>query len=486
MLLLSIILLTVAYLLELSSYSKLYNSLVLRLTIATASMLIVIVFSLLLVIYLQNLLSMIVLFFSIYRIINILRLFYKQHDFLAIASRCKRASFKLWMYQLGAVAIIGGFNNLITNLSFKLYIVAIILLMASLIIVLSILKHQQNIKKITSDPILPLVDCPTLTVAIPARNETDALNNCLMSLLACDYPKLEILVLDDRSTNAKTGDIIKSFAQSGVIFLAGRKVSKGWLPKNWAYQQLIEAANGELILFCGADTLFDRQSIKLLVSAMINRNKQMVSIIPNNHMPKSYINRLYQPIRYAWEVSFPRRLIHRPPVLSTCWLTRASFIHQYGGFNAIKKNVVCETYFAKAATKNDSYSFFQFNGVVSDKPVADLLETALRLRYPQLKKALDKLALLSLVELCLIIGPIYLFIDSIFRFDIGILIISSLAIILFTTAVAQVIALTYRRKVYDALYYWPLFILLDFIIIHWSMFKYDFSYVLWKGRRIDS
>src|SRR5512133_285544 len=37
---------------------------------------------------------------------------------------------------------------------------------------------------------------PTLTVAIPARNETEDLRFCLESLVASDYPKMEIIVLD--------------------------------------------------------------------------------------------------------------------------------------------------------------------------------------------------------------------------------------------------------------------------------------------------
>ena len=42
-------------------------------------------------------------------------------------------------------------------------------------------------------------DLPSISVLIPARNETEELHACLDALVASDYPKLEILVLDDCS-----------------------------------------------------------------------------------------------------------------------------------------------------------------------------------------------------------------------------------------------------------------------------------------------
>src|SRR4029077_9013676 len=58
-------------------------------------------------------------------------------------------------------------------------------------------------------------DLPTVTVAIPARNEDAQLDQCLQSLLAGDYPKLEIIVLDDCSQD-RTSEIIRRFAHDGV------------------------------------------------------------------------------------------------------------------------------------------------------------------------------------------------------------------------------------------------------------------------------
>lgn len=76
-------------------------------------------------------------------------------------------------------------------------------------------------------------DLPSLTVAIPARDETKDLEECLRTIIASDYPKLEIIVLDDCS-QLPTADIIKGFAQDGVQFIPGKPPAKRWLAKNQA------------------------------------------------------------------------------------------------------------------------------------------------------------------------------------------------------------------------------------------------------------
>ena len=112
-------------------------------------------------------------------------------------------------------------------------------------------------------------ELPTLTVAIPARNETDDLQFCLESLVASDYPKMEIIVLDDRSQTRRTPDIIRSFAHDGVRFVLGEEPKETWLPKNQAYDRLLGEASGEIILFCGVDVRFVPDTLRKIVSEML-------------------------------------------------------------------------------------------------------------------------------------------------------------------------------------------------------------------------
>ena len=76
------------------------------------------------------------------------------------------------------------------------------------------------------DDVPAAVDVPSVSVCIPARNETHAMAECLERVLASDYPKLEILVFDDNSAD-DTSTIIRSFAQEGVRFVAGTELPEG-------------------------------------------------------------------------------------------------------------------------------------------------------------------------------------------------------------------------------------------------------------------
>src|SRR5690606_10627587 len=77
--------------------------------------------------------------------------------------------------------------------------------------------HLRKTRHITNRTHYSDKELPTVSVCIPARNETNALEDCLRSMLANDYPKLEILVLDDCSQD-RTAEVIKSFAHAGVRF----------------------------------------------------------------------------------------------------------------------------------------------------------------------------------------------------------------------------------------------------------------------------
>ena len=70
------------------------------------------------------------------------------------------------------------------------------------------LRFWRGMFHLTVDYPLKLDDWPTLSLVVPARNEETNIETCLTSLLAQDYPRLEVIVVNDRSTDA-TGRIIR-------------------------------------------------------------------------------------------------------------------------------------------------------------------------------------------------------------------------------------------------------------------------------------
>jgi glycosyltransferase involved in cell wall biosynthesis len=363
------------------------------------------------------------------------------------------------------------------------YVLTVLQVGLSLLILASTLRHVRTTRESVLSKSYVDRDLPTLSVAIPARNETDDLEECLQSLVANNYPKLEILVLDDCSSNAKTPEIIRAFAHDGVRFINGSEPEATWLAKNWGYERLYEEANGELILFCGVDTRFAPDGLRTLVAALLEKNKSMVSILPRNENV-SFGSQLLQPLRYAWELALPRRLFQRPPVLSTCWVIKKSLLGSAGSFKAVSRSIVPESYFARTASVHDGYSFIRSGAVISRKAVSEQRATAIRTRYPQLHRRPELVAFLTLLEIIGVIGPVVLCVIALLDGHLAAFIAGSAAYIMLSIAWMVTGYITYDRVLPYSLVNLPLAVLADVGLMHYAMYKYEFDEVIWKGRNV--
>ncbi len=328
-------------------------------------------------------------------------------------------------------------------------------------------------------------ELPTVSLLIPARNETTDLEECLRSAIASDYPKLEIIVLDDCS-QLKTSDIIKDFAQDGVRFVKGVEPNERWLAKNQAYEKLAHEANGQLLLFCGVDVRFGSHAIKALVTELLNRDKQMISILPHR-LSGSLAGAFIQPMRYWWELSLPRKFFNRPPVLSTCWLITAKSLKKMGGFASNSHAIIPEGHFARTLIKTNDYSFIRANDtldVQTRKSYKDQRATALRMRYPQLRRRPENVMTLIVLELIFLLGP---FVSAVYGFLVGDLLVAGLGIVasgvLMLTHIL-IVQLTSPANTIMALISLPVEVLTEVVIALMSMIKYEFGKVDWKDRNI--
>ena len=238
---------------------------VLKKSLAYLLIVIVAISSLAVLIIRPSLWTALIVYLSFFRVINLARLINgrKQADYLR--SSFLRTSLLLSSFLIVILAL----TSIAGTLSISFRDKWNFLIAAEFIIILVIaMSFQRTLKKTTPKLDNGHVDSsklPPLTVAIPARNETEDLDECLRSLIASDYPKLEILVLDDCSQEKRTPEIIRQFAHDGVRFLAGRVPDNNWTAKNYAYEQLNEEAEGKLILFCGVDTRFQPNSLRQMV-----------------------------------------------------------------------------------------------------------------------------------------------------------------------------------------------------------------------------
>ena len=121
---------------------------------------------------------------------------------------------------------------------------------------------------------------PKVSILIPARNEETTLPVTLPRILA--QPNLyEVLVLDDGSQD-RTAEVLALFAaQSPVLrVLSGKPLPAGWSGKNWACEQLAEAASGTLLIFTDADVLWEKGTLGALLRFQRAQKAAFVSVWP--------------------------------------------------------------------------------------------------------------------------------------------------------------------------------------------------------------
>lgn len=424
---------------------------------------------------------------SLYRVINLAR-FYKgrrQPEYLYTLTR----SASLWLLAASVIIVTVLVIDAAMSGQILLLLAISLAFIASLVITGATLRNLRKTRPVIVEP-LTGTSVPTLSVLIPARNETEDLEECLRTLVASRYDKLEIIVLDDCSQNTRTPEIIKGFAHDGVRFMAGEAAPPYWTAKNYAYQQLSQVASGDLLLFCGVDTRFQPETLGIMVAELKARDKQMISYLPANKIPPLWppAQALVQAARYSWELSLPRRSLDRPPVLSTAWLVYAQPLQSAGGFSSARRATTPERVLARYfAQSGDAYSFVQsdtHSGVRSQKSASEQVATAVRTRYPQLHQSLELTALVSLLEFTVLVLPFVLYGITLWSRQMFLFAIVDVTAILLILNYAQVSNVTHRKFLWRSLLAAPLTGVYDILLLNYSMYKYEFSSVEWKGRNV--
>ncbi|MGB8931594.1 MAG: glycosyltransferase, partial [Anaeromyxobacteraceae bacterium] len=99
-----------------------------------------------------------------------------------------------------------------------------------------------------------------VSVVVPAFDEERTLRDAVQSILASDWPDLEVIVVDDGSRD-RTSEVVRDLADAGRIRLI-RQENGG---KASALNAGIAAATGEVVLYTDADSVFLPDTIPLTV-----------------------------------------------------------------------------------------------------------------------------------------------------------------------------------------------------------------------------
>ncbi|MEO7904370.1 MAG: glycosyltransferase [Candidatus Saccharimonadales bacterium] len=326
------------------------------------------------------------------------------------------------------------------------------------------------------------IEAPSVSVCIPARNETHAMTECLERVLASDYRKLEVIVYDDSSAD-DTSILIRSFAHAGVRFVPGGPLPDGWLGKNHALSVLANEASGTYVLFMDVDTIIEPTTISQLVGYTMTENMVMASVIPSriNTLRQSV---LFGHLRYYWQLIVSRP--SAPATSSSLWMiNRHVLLDTLGGFAPHRAQVEPESHIA-AIIGTGAYHCLVSNdhiGVNYEKKWRSQVETSQRLLYPMMGgNAVG--GLLGLLALLLVNVPTVGLVSALWLGWTPLHAASVAFLVAFGVLYSIFTYRTWRGHWWLAILTWPFVVAQEFVLAIMSVWGYARGTITWKGRSI--
>src|SRR5438874_9622092 len=156
------------------------------------------------------------------------------------------------------------------------------------------LRHSRSLdEEASTSPENP----PLVTVILPARNEAHNIARCVKSILATTYPNLELIVVDDGSSDG-TADIARDTVHQAAATAVGQRDGRaelaarhlrtrivknhplpdGWFGKQWACATGATIARGDILQFTDADTVHSADLVTRSVNAMRRTGADLFSI----------------------------------------------------------------------------------------------------------------------------------------------------------------------------------------------------------------
>jgi chlorobactene glucosyltransferase len=130
-----------------------------------------------------------------------------------------------------------------------------------------------------------VADAPLISIVVPARDEERSIERCVQSLLAQTADEIEVIVVDDRSTD-RTREILERLAaqDARLRIIAGRELPAGWVGKPWALWQGAAAARGAYFLFTDADSVHAPESVTSSLAFVRAQRVDAVSTITHQEL----------------------------------------------------------------------------------------------------------------------------------------------------------------------------------------------------------
>jgi glycosyltransferase involved in cell wall biosynthesis len=161
----------------------------------------------------------------------------------------------------------------------------------------------------------------SISIVVPVHDGAATIGKCLAAALASDYPRFEVVVVDDGSTDG-TLSIIESFPVKLVRHPARRGVS-------CARNAGAAASSGELLLFVDADCLLPKDALAVACAAHGGRPHRLVG---GTYTPRPHDDDFFSAFQSVFVHHFETKSARPDYVAAHAMLVDAELFRRSGGF----------------------------------------------------------------------------------------------------------------------------------------------------------
>jgi chlorobactene glucosyltransferase len=379
-------------------------------------------------------------------------------------------------------------------LTYQLVILGILLVITAIAAV-----NLLTLRRFRDFRLSPRANWPLVSALVPARNEQRNIERCLRSLLAQDYPNLEVIVLDDDSEDG-TAALVERLITEGdgrLRLLRGGPLAEGWLGKNNACRQLVGGARGDYLLFTDADTYHAPFAVSSALAIAEQQHADLVTTWPRQEV-ESWGERVALPLLHFTVIAYlPLALANGPSRNPAFGLGNGQFMFfrraaydAIGGHGAVRDRILEDVILARIIKAHG------FRLVVADgsEALACRMYRSTAETWCGLAKTLYAFFFYSLVfaafmlalQFLLFVAPYLFLLWTAFHSDLGgkaeWLLLPALQVGLMLV-VRFALAARFREPLLDSLWQPISFLFYFGATIYAIWLRYARGEVTWKGRR---
>jgi chlorobactene glucosyltransferase len=191
---------------------------------------------------------------------------------------------------------------------------------------------------------------PFVSVIVPARNEGNYIQRCLLSLLCQNYANFEVIVVDDNSTD-DTLRILKKMEKKPeeknrlkIISLTDKPNT--WTGKTWASEQGYLQSRGDVLLFTDADSFYIcKDTISLAMSFMYKENLDVLTGVPHLELP-DFWSKIAVPLWFLFTEIFRSGIadVNNPKsnvayVMGSFFIIKRRIFEELGTFRTVRNEI---------------------------------------------------------------------------------------------------------------------------------------------------